>query len=422
MRLKHIIGVAFLALASLCDASQKVLGGDKKELRNPLDENFQKQATSLLEEWHVPGLAIAVVDGDLTWAAGYGNASLDLDGSSAPAPVTPSTLFYGGSTTKAFLAAALSLMIDSGNYTTPDPDLQPLTWKTPISSLIRDDFVLMDEYTWEQDHLTIEDALTHRTGFPRHDKSLGLTYSDDRGDGTHNAAVRDFTRSLRHLPMTAEPRMTWRYCNIMFMVLSHVFQTLNGGRWIGDVFEEWIWEPLGMNSTFLSVEDALAAVPGLKLADGYYWDYERSKFESIPFSSLSEASGAGGIVSNVLDYARWLRCMFDEAGPMSKKGHAAIKEPRMNMGPDTEKGYDAPMSYAFGWMTSTWKGHKVYTHSGGMEAYGTEVYFLPGLRYGIVTFGNTATTSAMVGNILIWKLINDKLGVPEGERYDWATR
>ena len=34
----------------------------------PLDDNFGKLVNETLELWHVPGLSIAVVDGDKTWA------------------------------------------------------------------------------------------------------------------------------------------------------------------------------------------------------------------------------------------------------------------------------------------------------------------------------------------------------------------
>ena len=89
---------------------------------------------------------------------GYGLASIDT-----PKPVTPSTLFYTGSTTKSFTAAAMSLLVDdTTNYSN-------IEWSTPISKLIRDDFVMEEEYA--TGHITIEDALSHRTGMPRHDAS-----------------------------------------------------------------------------------------------------------------------------------------------------------------------------------------------------------------------------------------------------------
>jgi len=55
-------------------------------------------------------------------------------------------------------------------------------------------------------------------------------------------------RSLRYLPLTAEPRTKFQYCNIMFVTVSHVVESLTG-VWMGDFLSEKIWEPLGMKST-----------------------------------------------------------------------------------------------------------------------------------------------------------------------------
>ncbi|KAK8084619.1 hypothetical protein PG997_005890 [Apiospora hydei] len=386
-------------------ASQKVLTGGHSQ--NPLDDAFERFALETLGKFHVPGLAIAIVDGENTWAAGYGNATLP------GTPVTPSTLFYGGSTTKAFTAAAFAQLIDSGAH----PDL---SWRTPLASLIREDFELAPEYAWAQEHLTLEDALSHRTGFPRHDKSLSTRYGPDG----HKATMRDLARSLRFLPMVHEPRVEFRYCNLMFMVASHVLQTLTG-RWLGTTLREGIWRPLGMNGTYFSLEDAQAAPE--HLAMGYWWDYSSNRsskngggYGEVPFAGLDEASGAGAVVSTVLDYAKWIRCLANEEEPLSKAAHAAIKTPRMTP-VGIGKGWDGPGSYALGWMVNPYKGHTVYNHAGGMEGYGAEVFFLPDLGYGVVTLANTAMTSNMAGKTLAWKLINDKLGVAEEDRYDWAA-
>jgi len=127
----------------------------------------------------------------------------------------------------------MALLISSGNYS--------LSWDTPISSIIRDDFVLPDPYF--TDHVTIEDALSHRTGMPRHDFSYGGINEKGKKRG-----VVDGVRSLRNLPLTKGLRTTFQYCNLMFVVASHVIETLTG-VWLGDFLRERIWEPLGMNST-----------------------------------------------------------------------------------------------------------------------------------------------------------------------------
>jgi hypothetical protein len=46
-------------------AEQKALKGGKT---NPLNEDFEKLVHETLELWHVPGVAIGVVDGDLEWS------------------------------------------------------------------------------------------------------------------------------------------------------------------------------------------------------------------------------------------------------------------------------------------------------------------------------------------------------------------
>ena len=128
----------------------------------------------------------------------------------------------------------MSLLVDdNGKY----PEVQ---WRTPVSHLIRDDFVLEDEYATT--HITIEDILSHRTGLPRHDFSYG-----GHSDG-HKARVVDVVRSLRYLPLTAEPRTRFQYCNLMFVLASHIIESLTG-RWLGDLVHEWIWKPLDMKST-----------------------------------------------------------------------------------------------------------------------------------------------------------------------------
>jgi len=73
-------------------------------------------------------------------------------------PVTANTLFNCASMSKAFTAAAISLLVDDNQKY---PDVQ---WNTPVSSLIRDDFLLSDpRYTEE---VTVEDILSHRSGLP----------------------------------------------------------------------------------------------------------------------------------------------------------------------------------------------------------------------------------------------------------------
>jgi CubicO group peptidase (beta-lactamase class C family) len=66
---------------------------------------------------------------------------------------------------KSFIAAAISLLVDDNNF----PEVK---WTTPVSQLLRDDFVLSDSRNTEQ--VTIEDMLSHRTGMPEYVLNLLL--------------------------------------------------------------------------------------------------------------------------------------------------------------------------------------------------------------------------------------------------------
>jgi hypothetical protein len=54
-----------------------------------------------------------------------------------------------------------------------------------------------------------------------------------------------------------------------------------------------------------------------------------------------------------------------------------------------------------------------------MEAFGTNILIFPALKYGIVAFANTAETSNAIEEILMWHIVDQKLGISEDERYDW---
>lgn len=542
---------------------------EKEKEENPLrHEAFVSFVRAGLEEWKVPGISVAVVDGGFwvgrdggvagglrgdeseelrkgkgkgkgydIWAEGFGYATLPRrcaegdanDGDGEGVLAAADTLYYAGSTTKAFTSAVLGMMVhplssektqgesqgradaasnsysrlqepsstdtaeepakeNTGAAIAPQPQkgekkkasrLQPPKsytakfpqgLRTPISTVIRDDFVLSDE--WATAHVTFEDALSHRTGLARHDKALADFYpknddndNNDNSDGgnggkdgsengskRHRGDTRDFTRALRHLPLIAEPRVEFRYCNLMFLAAARAVEVVTGGTWLGDVMREWIWEPLGMKGTYLSLEDAKAGGEG-KLAEGYWWDYldgaveggsertptdqeeedeeekeegekaKRARYHYIPHMDLAGGSGAGGIISSVSDYALWIRCLLAQAPPLSQACHRETRTPRMVSGQlGKQDGYDGPLTYALGWQTSTYRSHRVCQHSGGMEAYGTCLYFFPDLDFGVVTMGNTAVTANALGDCVAWRLIDDRLGVPEEERFGWSAK
>jgi len=74
---------------------------------------FDAVVQEALKAWQVPGSAVAMVRGDeVVYLKGHGVRELGK-----PDPVTSETLFAIGSTTKAFTATAIGMLVDNGKMT-----------------------------------------------------------------------------------------------------------------------------------------------------------------------------------------------------------------------------------------------------------------------------------------------------------------
>lgn len=320
-------------------------------------------------------------------------------------PATADTLWYGCSTTKAQAAALLSHLINSENYSS----VFPQDWETPMAYIIRDDFVMQDE--WATAHITLNDVVSHRSGLGRHDYGL------QRIRDGKQLRPRDVTRNLRNLAMKTEPRVQWSYCNYMYIALGHVVETVTG-QWLGHALRENLWAPLGMNSTYFNVDDALATAPQQHLAAGYVWNEAAGNYTLVDYMALTDFSAAGAVISTVKDYAKWISCLVNKSAPLSQKTHLDLQKPRMFLDEDGGATGDkmAATLYGLGWLRTTIHGKTVYFHPGGMHAYGAEVFWLPDVKFGVVTFGNTVVSSNWQQLDVVYRLIEDKLGVAADER------
>ncbi len=246
---------------------------------------------------------------------------------------------------------------------------------------------------------------------PRHDYSYGGP----------DFSVRDVVRSLRNLPMTAEPRTQFQYCNMMYIALSHVIETLTG-KWLGDVLAERLWKPLGMTRTYFSLGQAKAAVDNgeVELARGYLWNNLKGEYSPVEWVDSPAVSGAGAMISNVLDYAKWLRFLMDKGDLLSEEEHEELRTPRINALLMKVPILTGAQAYALGWYVLNYRGEPVIMHDGGLPGFGTTMGYLPSKKFGFAMMGNTVGTSNFVCSTLTVRLLDDYLGMPEEERFALA--
>jgi CubicO group peptidase (beta-lactamase class C family) len=311
---------------------------------------------------------------------------------------TPHTLFQTASTTKSFTASLTALLVQDQH------DFADIEWDTPLHDIVGNDFVLEDDYLTT--HVTFLDAMSHRTGIPRHD---ALWY--DQG-----LDVKSQTYLMRHVTASASFRTVFQYCNLFFTAVSHVLQSVTG-KPQADLLRQWIFEPLGMNESYYSLEDSAACQtsnPHCVLADSYAWNKDIGSYQKWSLNISNPPDGAGGIISNVVDYSKWVHTLMYEAGPVSKDGHAKIKYPLSLQGLEMAP-YTGPSWYGLGLDGGIYRNERVFSHTGGISAYASCFKFLPDRKFGVVVFQNSMNTAF---EAMGWRLIDEFLGVPKVEFYD----
>lgn len=113
---------------------------------------FSYLVETLMQSNRVPGLSIAIIQGDQVKSAGYGFAS-----AKSQEPCTADTLFDIASCSKSLTAAAISLLVEDANF----PEVQ---YDSLMSELLPDDFAMSDEL--HTNTVTVDDLLGHHTGMP----------------------------------------------------------------------------------------------------------------------------------------------------------------------------------------------------------------------------------------------------------------
>ena len=113
---------------------------------------FADRVNTLMHDFHVPGLSVAVLDGDTVYTRSFGKATIGSD-----IPVDANTIFDAASCSKALTGIAMGILI--ANH----PKLSRLGWKTPVAELIEDDFVI--NRMGDTNLITVEGLLSHTSGF-----------------------------------------------------------------------------------------------------------------------------------------------------------------------------------------------------------------------------------------------------------------
>lgn len=331
-------------------------------------EGFDAYVENAIQEWGVPGLAIVVVKGDaIAMARGYGVRT-----AGRPEQVDENTVFATGSTTKAFTAALVGMLVDEGK----------LRWDDPVTRVLPG-FQMFDPYVTGE--ITIRDLLSHRSGLSRGDLTW---YGSD-------LPREEIVNRVRYMKPAWGLRASFGYQNIMYLAAGQVVARIMGASW-DDVVRTRLLTPLGMTSTTTSVSalgwSSNVASPHIAL-DG--------KAVSVPYRNIDNIGPAGSLNSTIADYARWIRFQLDSGRLKGKAllSPAALAETHA---PNTVIRYEGLarrlnphthlQSYAMGWFVQDFRGRELLQHGGNIDGMTALVALMPEERVGLAIFANMNST------------------------------
>src|SRR3990167_9436 len=367
--LAGLIAVAF----SSCFAENIT---DSKMSMKEILSKFTTYAMQTQKEWHVPGMAIAIVqDNKIIYAKGFGERN------TKGALVTPDTIFSIASCTKSFTAALLAIQIDQGKY----------TWNTKITKLYPA-FKLYDPEATKE--FEMRDLIAHDSGLP-----------EDATDtmGSFGYSLEHIIYSLRFIKPVSKFRTQFSYEDIFPAFAGKLIADTAHQKY--SVFlRQQLLVPLDMRHTYVESETKLHLLKNVSQRFEYFsgkiYSYPKNSAYAAKLETLEKgANASGGIKSSARDMAKWLIFNMNN-GEISgkqligKKNMEFIHSPQTaiktssaddNLNGETEK------FYGEGWFIDTqeYKPYVTLYHSGGGRGMHALMAYIPAKKIGIVILTNT---------------------------------
>ena len=325
-----------------------------------------------------PGCALGVLqNGRFVYQRGYGMANLDYD-----IPNSPRMVYYVGSDSKQFTAAAIALLALDGKLSLDDdirkyvpemPDYgTPVTIRHLVhhTSGLRDIYVLMS-----LGGLRLEDVFT---------------------DAEAIALI------ARQKELNFKPGDDYLYSNSGYFLLGQIVKRVTG-KSLREYADERIFRPLGMTKTHFHDD------PGHVMKQrAMSYEKEASGAYRISYLQNFDKIGAGGLYSTIEDLRKW-----DENYYTHTVGGAALQKLIHTRGV-LNKG--DTLAYAFGNNVSMYRGLRIDEHGGALMGYKAEILRFPDQRFSVLVTCNLGSINpGPLAQQVAEVYLGDKMG-PRAER------
>jgi CubicO group peptidase (beta-lactamase class C family) len=353
---------------------------------------YDAYVTAAIATWKAPGAAIAIVRNDsVIYAKGYGVREVGKRDA-----VTERTLFAIGSSSKAFTAAAVAMLVDEGK----------LRWDDPAAKHLPS-LQLYDPYATRE--LTLRDLLSHRSGLARGDLMwYGGGFDRD-----------EILRRVRFLQPSWSFRSQFGYQNLMYLAAGQVVGQIANTTW-DDFVTQRIFQPLGMRNSNTTIR-ALAGQSDVAMPHAEIDDTVRT----VPWRNIDNIAPAGSINSHVVDMAQWVRLQLNKGKYQGRQLISSAQVEEMHT-PHTIIRQDAGFrmmfpgvnffEYGLGWFLQDYRGKKVVHHGGNIDGMTALVTMIPEDNFGMVILTNM--NGSALPSVLMYKTFDLQLKAPPK---DWSA-
>ncbi len=347
LTLRALSAACLLMMATIAPAHAQ-LGGDFSEVDAYVEEQ--------LERLNIPGLALAIVQGDqVAYLRGYGQA--DPDGRA----VTPQTPFMLGSTGKSLVALAVMQLVETGQIDLDSPAQAYLPWfraADPEASA----------------GITVRHLLNQTSGFSNATGLKEFAASDLSDD-----AIESRVRRLRDEELAYAPGTTHEYSNVNYTTLGLIVQTVSGQSY-EDYVQNHIFEPLEMHHSYTSQAEAMQD----GMAQGHVTWFGIPFAKDVPFNRGSLPGGYE--ICSVEDMAHFLIAQinggrYGDQTVLSAEGIAEIHRPAEPTG-------EADTFYSMGWYIGPTNGVPTLHHEGDSANSATAMVIVPEEQLGVMVMMN----------------------------------
>lgn len=307
--------------------------------------------TEQMQRHNLPGLALALVDGDqVVFMKGYGRA--DQSGRL----ITPQTPFILASISKPLTAAAMMQLVETGKVELDAPVQRYLP-----------EFQLADPVASSQ--ITVRHLLLHTSGFP-------VTACDTRINAT---TLAEYVAELKTVDLVAPVGTRHNYCSGNYNVLGRIIEVISG-KSFGEYMLGHVFTPLDMRQSFTSEQAAQQA----GLAQGYQWFFGLSVPTHHPYNTSQLPSGY--MISSVEDMSHFLIAQLNHGQYADVRILSADSVAAMQM-PGTVRTNGG--GYGFGWVISPVGDVPAVWHDGVNVNFHSLLLMQPETRRGVIVLMNS---------------------------------